>query len=82
LGAQGVPLKKIAEIVGHSGVRLTQNVFRHVYRDAKQDTAEKMDAFLAGKEADAAPQKAPKNGGATSVAAKTPSGGINQSVSY
>jgi integrase len=46
LGAQGVPLKVIAEIVGHSDVRLTQNVYQHVYRDAKVDAASKMDALL------------------------------------
>ena len=46
LAAQGVPLKVIAEIVGHSDVRLTQNVYQHVYRDAKRDAADKMDALL------------------------------------
>ena len=44
LGAQGVPLKVIAEIVGHSDVRLTQNVYQHVYQDARRDAACKMDA--------------------------------------
>jgi integrase len=34
LAAQGVPVKVIAEIVGHSDVRLTQNVYQHVYREA------------------------------------------------
>jgi integrase len=28
LGAQGVPLKVISEIVGHSDIRLTQNVYQ------------------------------------------------------
>ena len=48
LGAQGVPLKVIAEIVGHSDVRLTQNVYQHVYQEAKTDAAAKMDALLTG----------------------------------
>jgi integrase len=46
LGAQGVPLKVLAEIVGHSDIRLTQNVYQHVYSDAKRDAAGKMDALL------------------------------------
>jgi len=46
LGAQGVPLKVIAEIVGHSDIRLTQNVYQHVYREAKLAAAAKMDEIL------------------------------------
>ncbi len=46
LGAQGVPLKVIAEIVGHSDIRLTQNVYQHVYQEAKAEAAAKMDTFL------------------------------------
>jgi integrase len=46
LAAQGVPVKVIAEIVGHSDVRLTQNVYQHVYKDAKRDAANKMDELL------------------------------------
>jgi integrase len=26
----------VAEIVGHSDIRLTQNVYQHVYREAKR----------------------------------------------
>jgi integrase len=48
LGAQGVPLKVISEIVGHSDVRLTQNVYQHVYQEAKREAAGIMDALLAG----------------------------------
>ena len=47
LRAQGVPDKVIAEIVGHSDVRLTQNVYQHVYQEAKRDAANKMDDLLA-----------------------------------
>jgi integrase len=46
LGAQGVPLKVIAEILGHSDIRLTQNVYQHVYQEAKHDAATKMDELL------------------------------------
>jgi len=45
LAAQSVPLKAIAEIAGHSDARLTQNVYQHVYRDAKRDAADKIDAL-------------------------------------
>jgi len=43
LAAQGVPLKVISEIVGHSDIRLTQNVYQHVFQPAKRDAAAKMD---------------------------------------
>ena len=46
LAAQGVPLKVIAEIVGHSDIRLTQNTYQHVYRDAKRDAARKIDGLF------------------------------------
>ena len=46
LAAQGVPLKVIADIVGHSDIRLTQNVYQHVFQPAKRDAADKMDQFL------------------------------------
>ncbi len=48
LGAQGVPLKVIAEIVGHSDVRLTQNVYQHIYSEAKRAAADTMDTLLIG----------------------------------
>jgi len=48
LRAQGVPDKVIAEILGHSDIRLTQNVYQHVYSEAKRDAAGKMDALLTG----------------------------------
>jgi len=47
LRAQGVPDKVIAEIVGHSDVRLTQNVYQHVYQEAKREAAKRMDDLFA-----------------------------------
>jgi len=47
MAAQGVPVKVIAEILGHSDVRLTQNVYQHVYREGKAEAAAKMDVLLA-----------------------------------
>jgi integrase len=70
LGAQGVPLKVIAEIVGHSDIRLTQNVYQHVYREAKAEAADKMDAIL--RTAGAAEKPV-----ATTVATKRPSDSLN-----
>ena len=64
LGAQEVPAKVIAEILGHSDIRLTQNVYQHVYKEAKLDAAAKMDKLLAGEPA--------KGVVATNVATKMP----------
>jgi len=71
LGAQGVPLKVIAEIVGHSDIRLTQNLYPHVYAEAKTEAAAKRDALLNGLSG------AERNGVATTVAIKMLSGEIN-----
>ena len=46
LAAQGVPLKVISEIVGHSDIRLTQNVYQHVFQPAKREAASKMNDLL------------------------------------
>jgi integrase len=64
LGAQGVPLKVIAEIVGHSDIRLTLNVYQHVYQEAKKEAAGKMDELLAK-------ASAPESSVATTVATKS-----------
>ncbi len=46
LAAQGVPDKTIAEIVGHSGTRLTKNVYRHATQAARRAGLEKVGDFL------------------------------------
>ena len=46
LAAEGVPLKTIAEIVGHSDIRLTQNIYQHVFSEEKKDAARAMDRVL------------------------------------
>lgn len=71
LRAQGVPDKVIAEIVGHSDIRLTQNVYQHVYQEAKTEAAAKMDALLTGGFG------ALENPVATTVATKPLSGPVN-----
>jgi integrase len=42
LAAQAVDLKTIAEIVGHSDVRLTQAVYQHTFSEAKRSAVEKL----------------------------------------
>jgi integrase len=56
LSAQGVPDKTIAEIVGHSDVRLTKNVYMHGTQEARRAGLEKVGDFLV------APSVAPQNG--------------------
>ena len=58
-----MPLKVIAEIVGHSDIRLTQNIYQHVYQESKKEAASKMDELLTKATAPDAPV-------ATSVATK------------
>jgi integrase len=42
LGALGVPLRTIADIVGHSDIRLTQNVYQHAFMGMKREAVDKM----------------------------------------
>lgn len=47
---QGVDLRIIMEVLGHSQISLTANLYTHVLPVLKQDVADKMDALLGGKE--------------------------------
>ena len=58
-------------VVGHSDIRLTQNVYQHVYREAKCAAADTMDALLTGL------AKPPEKSVATSVATKPLPGVVN-----
>ena len=40
--------KVVSTVVGHSDVRLTQNIYRHVFRDNKRAAADTMDKVLTG----------------------------------
>lgn len=51
LAAQGVPITVAKEILGHSDIRLTANVYTHILDQAKRDAADAMDRLFA------APQK-------------------------
>ena len=40
------PVKVVSEIVGHSDVRLTQNIYQHAFKDAKRAAADSIDKVL------------------------------------
>jgi integrase len=46
LATQGIPARMAMEIAGHSDIRLTQNVYTHVYYEAKQQVADVMDRLF------------------------------------
>ena len=46
LAAQGVPPRVAMEIAGHSDIRLTQNVYTHVFDEAKRHAATAMDSLF------------------------------------
>jgi hypothetical protein len=39
-------VKTISEIIGHSDIRLTQNIYEHVFKEAKQSAAAAMERAL------------------------------------
>ena len=45
--AQGVNIKAISELLGHSSVALTLQVYGHLLEETKREAAVKMDAALA-----------------------------------
>jgi integrase len=46
--AQGVPLHEVSELLGHSGIQITKDVYGHLYRDRRREIASQMGAFLWG----------------------------------
>lgn len=48
LAAQGIPARVAMAIAGHSDIRLTQNVYTHVYDEAKRQAADAMDRLFPG----------------------------------
>jgi integrase len=46
--AQGVELRAIMHLLGHSSIALTANVYTHLLPSMKQDMADKMDQLLGG----------------------------------
>jgi integrase len=47
--AQGVPLEVVSEILGHSSIYITKDVYGHLAEGAKRDAAERMAAVLTPK---------------------------------
>jgi site-specific recombinase XerD len=46
--AQGVPLRVVMEVLGHSSIGVTANTYSHVMPSLVQDAAEKMAGVLFG----------------------------------
>jgi integrase len=46
LAAQGVPARVAMEMAGHSDIRLTQNIYTHVFDEAKRQAADVMDVLF------------------------------------
>jgi len=46
--AQGIPLRSIQDILGHSSIALTANLYAHVGDQLRREAADAMDAILAG----------------------------------
>jgi integrase len=44
--AQGIPLRSIQEILGHSSIALTANLYAHVGEQLKREAADAMDAIF------------------------------------
>lgn len=44
--AQGVPLEVVSEVLGHSSISITKDVYGHLEERAKRDAAERMAAAL------------------------------------
>jgi integrase len=46
--AQGVPMRTIMELLGHSSITSTADTYSHLMAPAMRDAADRMDAILAG----------------------------------
>ena len=49
LAAQGVPARVAMEVLGHSNIQTTQNIYTHVFDDAKRQASDVMEQILAGR---------------------------------
>ncbi len=46
LAAQGVPARVLMEVLGHSQISTTLDIYQHLYDEAKQEAADRMDQAL------------------------------------
>jgi integrase len=47
--AQGVPLRTVMEVLGHSTITLTANTYSHLFPELMDGAADAMDRALAGR---------------------------------
>jgi len=47
--AQGIPLRSIQDILGHSSFNVTANLYAHVGEQLRREAADAMDAVLASR---------------------------------
>jgi integrase len=43
---QGIPVKVVQEVLGHSSVSVTMDIYSHVLPDMQEKAAEEMDVLL------------------------------------
>lgn len=72
--AQGLPLRLVMEVLGHSTIALTANTYGHIERGMMADAASRMDALLTKESASKPPDIRP--GGGQVVWSKAPSGTV------
>jgi integrase len=46
LAAQGVPARVAMEVLGHASIQTTQNIYTHVFDDAKRQAADVMERLF------------------------------------
>ena len=46
--AQGVHVRVVMELLGHSQIAMTMDLYSHVVPELKREAADRMDALLAG----------------------------------
>jgi len=52
LAANGVPARVAMDVLGHANITTTQNIYTHVFDDAKRQAAEVMDRVFGGHQID------------------------------
>jgi integrase len=55
--AQGATLAEVRDILGHSQIRLTADLYGHIYMDAKREVVSKMDKVLGPRQETVAPSR-------------------------
>jgi integrase len=53
LAANGVPVRVAMDVLGHANITTTQNVYTHVFDNAKRQAAEVMERVFSGQQHEA-----------------------------